>query len=58
MAYVNRTTNKLNETTYHVYPNNGAQNYKKDDGTYRAKDLTGWEKLWSGRSVLVKSEKN
>ena len=25
---------------------------------YRAKDSTGWEKLWSGRSVLVKSEKN
>ena len=40
MACINRTTNKLNETTYHVYPNNGAQNYKKDDGTYEPIDLT------------------
>lgn len=40
MACINRTTNKLNNTTYHVYPKNGAQNYKKDDGTYEPIDLT------------------
>ena len=40
MEYINRTTNKINANKYYVYPNNGAQNYKKDDGTYEPIDLT------------------
>ena len=40
MACIDRTTNKLNDSMYHIYPTTCPVNYKKDDNTYEPIDLS------------------
>ena len=57
MACINRTTNKLNDTMYHVYPTTCPVNYKKDDNTYEPIDLT-FENSTSNIGDILLNRKN